>query len=151
MVADGTFLDYYHELLGKPNITTSVTLRHITAITYDSLSGTQTLTFYKKYITNVTTLITINTYLGTILASDGLTDYIFRYNPISREITNLIPMTIESLKGMAFDHIGNNLYLTNIEQNTIEVHSLTTMAEKIFYIEEQPYDIALVPEEGYGV
>ncbi|XP_032678626.1 vitellogenin receptor-like [Odontomachus brunneus] len=57
-------------------------------------------------------------------------------------------MKIESLGGMAFDYVGNNLYLTNIEENTIEVHSLTTKTKKIFYFEDQPYNIALTPEEG---
>lgn len=64
------------------------------------------------------------------------------------EIKNLISMNIESLGGMAFDHIGNNLYLTNIEKRTIEVHSLTTEAKKIFFFKEQPHGIALASEEG---
>ncbi|XP_032678623.1 vitellogenin receptor-like [Odontomachus brunneus] len=126
IVADGTIVNYYHNLLGKPKITSSVIFRNITAITYDSLSG-------------------------TILASNAFTDDIFRYDPISGEIENLIAMNIKSLGGMAFDYIGNNLYLTNIEEKTVEVHSLTTKTKKIFYFEEQsktPYNIALAPEEG---
>ncbi|XP_032678624.1 vitellogenin receptor-like [Odontomachus brunneus] len=123
IVADGTFVNYYHNWFGKPKIATSVTLSNITAITYDSLSG-------------------------TILASNALTNNIFRYDPINNKIKNLIAMKIESLGGMAFDYVGNNLYLTNIEEKTIEVHSLTTKTKKIFYFEEQPYNIALAPEEG---
>lgn len=52
---------------------------------------------------------------------------------------------------MAFDYIGNNLYLSNKEDRTIEVYSLTTKSKTIFYVEHQPCDIALAPEEGYDV
>lgn len=40
VVASGsTFIDYYHELLGKPKMRTSKTMKHITALAYDSLTG----------------------------------------------------------------------------------------------------------------
>lgn len=58
-------------------------------------------------------------------------------------------MRNEILGGLAFDDIGNNLYLSDIEQKTIEIHSLSTTTSTTFYLEEQPYDIALVPEKGY--
>lgn len=57
-------------------------------------------------------------------------------------------MNNEILGGMAFDHIGNNLYLSNIVDKTIEVYSFTTAAKTIFYFEDSPYDIVVVPEEG---
>lgn len=52
---------------------------------------------------------------------------------------------------MAFDYIGNNLYLSNKEDKTIEVHSLTTKTKTVFYFEDQPHNIALAPEEGYDI
>lgn len=52
---------------------------------------------------------------------------------------------------MAFDYIGNNLYLSNKEDRTIEVYSLTTKTKTVFYVEDRPGDIALAPEEGYDV
>lgn len=52
---------------------------------------------------------------------------------------------------MAFDYIGNNLYLSNKEDKSIEVHSLTTKTKTVFYLKDQPYDIALAPEEGYDI
>lgn len=78
-------------------------------------------------------------------------DNIFSYDPISGDIKSLMSIKNEIIGGMAFDHIGNNLYLSDIEHKTIEVHSLTTMSKTIFYFGEQPCDIALVPEEGYGI
>lgn len=53
--------------------------------------------------------------------------------------------------GIAFDYIGNNLYLSNKEDKTIEVHSLTTKTKTVFYFEQQPSNIALAPEEGYDI
>lgn len=39
-----TLFDYYHELLGRPRLTSSVTSDDIIAMTYDSLDST-----YKRY------------------------------------------------------------------------------------------------------
>lgn len=99
----------------------------------------------------LTLSLTIKTYLGTILASDKRTNQIIRYDPNSGIIKNLIPFENKILGGMAFDHIGNNLYLLNEEDRTVEVHSLTTMTKTVFYFKDQPCEIALAPEEGYGV
>lgn len=123
IITRNIFIDYLHNFLGKPKATTSTTSRYITAATYDSLTG-------------------------TILASDKSTNHIIRYDPNSGIIENLIPFENEILGGMAFDHIGNNLYLSNKEDRTIEVHSLTTKTKTVFYFEDQPCDIALASEEG---
>ncbi|XP_025153783.1 vitellogenin receptor isoform X2 [Harpegnathos saltator] len=123
IAAKGVFIDYYHELLGKPKITANETYRHITAVTYDSLSG-------------------------VIFASDQFKNNIVRYDPVHGDTETFISMRNEILGGMAFDDIGNNLYLSDIEQRTIEVHSLSSTANTTFYFEEQLYDIALVSEEG---
>ncbi|XP_050452085.1 vitellogenin receptor isoform X1 [Cataglyphis hispanica] len=123
VITENIFIDYFHDFLGKPIATTSTTAGIITAATYDPLTG-------------------------TILASDKHSNHIIRYDPNSGVTENLIPFENEILGGMAFDYIGNNLYLSNKEDRTIEVHSLTTKTKTIFYVEYQPYDIALAPEEG---
>ncbi|XP_072743249.1 vitellogenin receptor isoform X2 [Anoplolepis gracilipes] len=123
IIEENIFIDYTPAFLGNPKMTVSSTSRSITAATCDSLTG-------------------------TILASDKSTNYIIRYNPKNGNIENLIPFEIEILGGMAFDYIGNNLYLSNKEDKSIEVHSLTTKAKTVFYFEDQPSDIAVVSEEG---
>lgn len=99
----------------------------------------------------LTLSFTIKTYLGTILASDKRTNYIIRYDPNNGVIKQLIPFENKILGGMAFDYIGNNLYLSNNKDKTVEIYSLTTMSKTVFYFKDQPYNIALIPEEGYGV
>ncbi|XP_032691228.1 vitellogenin receptor-like isoform X2 [Odontomachus brunneus] len=124
IAAKGAFIDYYHELLGRPKITANVAFsRHITAVTYDSLSG-------------------------TVFASDQFKNNIIRYDPVHGDVEIFMSIRNEILGGLAFDDIGNNLYLSDIEQKTIEIHSLSTTTSTTFYLEEQPYDIALVPEKG---
>jgi len=53
--------------------------------------------------------------------------------------------------GMAFDYIGNNVYLSNVERKSIEVHSLTTREKTIFYFDEEPYSIETIPTAGYCI
>ncbi|XP_015434155.1 PREDICTED: vitellogenin receptor [Dufourea novaeangliae] len=123
MIAAGnTFVDYYHELLGKPKMTASVTLKHVTAVTSNPLTG-------------------------GLIASDQLTDNIFHFNINTGEVKSMMSIENAILGGMDFDYIGNNLYLSDIKQKTIEVHSLSTKEKTIFYFYEEPHAIALVPEE----
>lgn len=37
--AGNQLIDYYHEILGKPKMTGSVTLKHVTALAYNSITG----------------------------------------------------------------------------------------------------------------
>lgn len=53
--------------------------------------------------------------------------------------------------GMAFDYIGNNVYLSNIEQKSIEIHSLTTREKTVLYFDEEPNSIETVPTKGYCI
>ncbi|CAK9805473.1 Vitellogenin receptor [Anthophora plagiata] len=123
IAAGNTFIDYYHELLGKPKMTTSVTLKHVTGVTYNPLTG-------------------------GVLASDQLTDTIFHFNMDTGEVKNVMPIENLVLGGMDFDYIGNNLYLSDLNHKTIEVHSLNSNEKTIFYFQDEPQDIALIPEEG---
>ncbi|CAL7944547.1 unnamed protein product [Xylocopa violacea] len=123
IAAENTFIDYYHELLGKPKMTTSVTLKHINAVVHNPLTG-------------------------GLLASDKLTDNIFHYDTHTGELKSLISIENEVLGGMDFDYIGNNLYLSDVKHKTIEIYSLTTEEKTVFYFQEEPHDIALIPEEG---
>lgn len=151
IATNGAFIDYYHNLLGIPKMSTYDFFRRITAVTYDSLSGTMRLLFYSIYGTIIFTLtlfFTIASYLGIVIAYDQFKNNIICYNPVNGGVKALMSVRNKILGGMAFDDIGNNLYLSNIERKTIEVHSLSTIANTSFYFEEQPYDIAVVPKEG---
>ncbi|XP_012350206.1 vitellogenin receptor isoform X1 [Apis florea] len=123
IAAGNTFIDYYHELLGKPKMATSVMLKRVTAIAYNPLTD-------------------------GLLASDQLTDTIFHLNTHTGEVKSVITIENEILGGMDFDYIGNNVYLSDVKHKTIEVHSLNSKEKTIFYFKDEPYDIALVPEEG---
>ncbi|XP_033360743.1 vitellogenin receptor isoform X1 [Bombus vosnesenskii] len=123
IAAGSTFIDYYHELLGKPKITTSDTLNHVTEVVYNPLTG-------------------------GLLASDQLRDNIFHFNMQTGEEKSMMSIENEILGGMDFDYIGNNLYLSDVKHKTIEVHSLNNNEKTIFYFQDEPYDIALVPEEN---
>lgn len=46
IIAGNTFINYYHELLGKPKVTTSIFSNHITEAIYDQLTGMMRLLFY---------------------------------------------------------------------------------------------------------
>ncbi|XP_053978841.1 vitellogenin receptor isoform X2 [Hylaeus volcanicus] len=123
IAAKNTFIDYHHQLLGRPKMTPTVTLKHVTAITYNPLTG-------------------------GLLASDQLTDNIFQFDTNTGSLKNILSIKNEILGGMDFDYIGNNLYLSDIKQKTIQVHSLTTNQKTVFYFQDEPYDIALVPEKS---
>lgn len=46
IIAGNIFINYYHELLGKPKVTTSIFSNHITEAIYDQLTGMMRLLFY---------------------------------------------------------------------------------------------------------
>lgn len=87
-------------------------------------------------------------YTDGLLASDQLTDTIFHLNTHTGEVKSVITIENEILGGIDFDYIGNNVYLSDVKHKTIEVHSLNSKEKTIFYFKDEPYDIALVPEEG---
>lgn len=64
------------------------------------------------------------------------------------ELKTIMSIANKILGGMDFDYIGNNLYLTDVKERTIEVYNLNNNEKTIFYFQEEPYDIALIPEEG---
>ena len=123
IAAGNTFIDYYHELLGKPKMTPSITLKQVTEITYNPLTG-------------------------GLLASDQLAEEIFNFDKNTGDVKPLKSIQNKVLGGIDFDYIGNNLYFSDMIHDTIEVHSLSTNKTTVFYFQEEPRDIALVPEEG---
>lgn len=75
---------------------------------------------------------------------------IIRYDPLNGNSENI--KTIDtSVGGVAYDHIGNNLYVSNLRNKSIEVHNLKILAMTAFYFQDYAYSITLVPEERYGV
>ncbi|XP_076632440.1 putative vitellogenin receptor yl isoform X1 [Colletes latitarsis] len=125
IIASGnTFIKYDHELLGKPKMTKSITLKHITAAVYNPLTG-------------------------DLFANDQLSDTVFKFD---REFTGGLETVISTndsiVSGMDIDYIGNNLYLSNMKLKTIDVYNLNTYNKTVFYFQDEPHDIVLVPEEG---
>lgn len=73
-----------------------------------------------------------------------------RYDPVSGIFEDIMSVS-GIIKGIAFDHIGNNLYVTNTMDKSIKVHNVKTQAMTVFYFKDSTYSIALAPEERYGV
>lgn len=98
------------------------------------------------------TFFTIKTYLGkVIICKEGLTGMdIIRYDPVNNTFENITKTSL-FVEGIAFDHITNNLYMSNILKRSIEVYNIRTMAKTVFYFQDVPYSITLVPEERYSV
>lgn len=123
VAAENTLIDYYHEVLGNPKMSSSLTMKYITAMGYDSLTG-------------------------GIFINDQATNQIYRYNVNTGVSESLLTVQNELLGGMDFDFIGNNLYWTDMQHKSIEVHSLDTKGKTVFYFYEEPHDIVLAPTEG---
>ncbi|XP_014221207.1 vitellogenin receptor-like isoform X1 [Trichogramma pretiosum] len=124
IAAGNTIMDYYHELLGRPRMSSSITSDHITALTYDSLAD-------------------------TIIAADEMSyKSIFRFNPRTGLVNHIIPIVNEVVESIGFDHLGNNLYKSNTVHKKVEVYSLTTGEKTEFSYTENPYALLLIPEEG---
>lgn len=62
VAAGNTFIDYYHELLGKPKMTSNVTLKHVTDVAYNPLTGMVFIIDYcpTSYITHLAKKIFIS-------------------------------------------------------------------------------------------
>jgi len=98
--------------------------------------------------------LTIKTYLGQVICyimTERFEKAIVLFDPVSDTFKNTILHNI-SYFSMAFDHVGNNLYMTNKPSSSINVYNVKTLAMTVFYFKEYvPYYITLVPEERYGV
>lgn len=123
IAAGNTFIDYYHELLGKPEMISTITSTEVTAATYNSLTD-------------------------GLLVSDRLTDTIIDINVDYGLLKPITSIANKEVAGMDFDYIGNNIYLSDAKHKTIEVHNLNTNMKTVLYFVEEPHAIALVPEEG---
>lgn len=72
------------------------------------------------------------------------------FDPVNDTFKNTILHNV-SYFSMAFDHIGNNLYMINRPGSSIMVYNVKTLAMTVFYfVEHIPYYITLVPEKRYG-
>lgn len=84
----------------------------------------------------------------TVFAADQLTDSLFSFNPHTGEVKHILSIQNQYMGGMDFDYIGNNLYWSNTEFNSIEVYSMKTGMKLDVPFQNQPHEIVLVPEEG---
>ncbi|XP_051173151.1 vitellogenin receptor-like isoform X2 [Leptopilina boulardi] len=114
---------FYKNLLGRPSMKSNDTLKDITHIVYDSIAD-------------------------NILVADRFTDSLFSFNWKSGEVKLILDITNQYIGGMDFDYAGNNLYLSNMEFNAIEIYSMKTQSRLEIPFVDQPHEIALVPEEG---
>lgn len=162
MVGAGhTFIEVHHEVLGKPKLTANLLRQDITAITYDPETGQRIEQHFILYIYSEMTRIHFSTvsifrntaiiFVGTILASDQLRNVIFRYDPKTGEIVNLITTKIGQVGGMDYDFLGRNLYWCDTKFNNIEIYSLNTGERAILNakrLEDVPLNLAVIPEYG---
>jgi len=89
-----------------------------------------------------------------VLLSDQLSNYIMCYDPANSEkgIYRFIQLDAKDVvTGMAYDYIGNNLYISYAMSKIIEVINLKSLNKTVFNFNEEPHNILLVPEEGYNI
>ncbi|XP_015186771.1 PREDICTED: vitellogenin receptor isoform X2 [Polistes dominula] len=123
LASENIFIDYYHELLGKPKMSMTKTVNYVTVMAYDHIKG-------------------------DILIYDQLTQTVYRYNMNKNLFEKIMSVKNEIFGGMDFDYVGNNLYWSDMEQKTIEVHSFGTKEKTVFYYQNEPQDISLDSDEG---
>ncbi|XP_066592780.1 vitellogenin receptor [Prorops nasuta] len=123
IVSGDLFMDYYHEILGKPKLNKSVTMKSITALTYDSLKG-------------------------RAIVSDLISNSIIEYDIKTGEEEVIMNVPSELIGGMSFDYIGNNIYWTNMKNKTVEIFSRNTKKFHVVHYELEPSEIILAPEES---
>ncbi|XP_012532761.2 vitellogenin receptor [Monomorium pharaonis] len=122
-----TLIDYYHELIGKPKMVNFLPPKglFITKIMSDPLSG------------------------QIIICSENWPEtHIVRYDPTNNTTKEIITFNIV-VQEVAFDYVGNNFYIINPLNQSIEVHSVKTQAMTAFYFNDiVPRYITLAPEES---
>ncbi|XP_078048816.1 putative vitellogenin receptor yl [Augochlora pura] len=125
IVAGDRLVDYHQiELLGRPKMTSSDVLKNITLAAYNPLAD------------------------GLFVVANSRFTDIFNLNTNTGSLKLITSIEKTALGGMDFDHIGNNIYLSDINRRTIVIHSLNTNEKTVLFFEEEPHGIALVPEEG---
>lgn len=82
---------------------------------------------------------------------DEVSKSIFRFNTQNSAVNYIIPVVNEWIECIAFDYFGNNLYKSDPVHKKIDVHSLTTGEKTEFSFTSSPYDLVVVPEEGYVI
>ncbi|XP_011296732.1 vitellogenin receptor [Fopius arisanus] len=121
IAAGGLFIDYYHQILGKPEMEGHQTLHHFDAAAYDPIQE-------------------------GILVVDQKSQTINRFTPSSGVYVRLLGITQEVIQGLAFDYFGNNMYWSDVDHKTIVITSLSTWNRTLFHFLEKPTSILLIPE-----
>ncbi|XP_011863854.1 PREDICTED: vitellogenin receptor isoform X2 [Vollenhovia emeryi] len=126
-----SFTTYYRGLLGKPKTINyslrSINVHNIQSIRHfisDPISG-RVMIFY-----------------------DVLPCWFTLYNPVSNLFEEPRVWNNFSMAEIAFDYIGNNLYLPVMLNRSIEVQNIKTQAITKLYLKDAPMSIALAPEES---
>ncbi|XP_011705926.1 PREDICTED: vitellogenin receptor-like, partial [Wasmannia auropunctata] len=128
------FITYYHQMLGKPKLITNTTMQ-------------STLLPARAFITDVTSDPTSGEVIISYKTSE--TEILVRYDPVGNNFRKIMSIDSTNFQGIAFDYIGNNLYMTNAHNNTIMVRNMKTEAMTEFYFKDlTPQYVTLVPEES---
>lgn len=83
--------------------------------------------------------------------SDGIKKEIVSLHIDSLQSSTVLVGDMGQVEGLAFDHLGNNLYFTDSEFGKVEVVSFNTWERKVLlqrFSGDSPTDIVVVPEEG---
>ncbi|KAL1512556.1 hypothetical protein ABEB36_002135 [Hypothenemus hampei] len=112
--------------------------------------GKHTITILPSIVSDAGAL-TYNSRNHSIFISDLRAKKIFEMSLHTSKSQMLPIQGVEKVISMDYDPTGNNLYLCDSFKATVEVVSLTTMAQKVLLHDvdnEVPHSIALVPKEG---
>lgn len=123
IACDDALIEYYHEILGKPRISRSLTSKRITRVAYDST-------------------------VGSVIVNDQTSNSLYRFDPLKEDIERLVNTSTEFLAGLDFDYFGNNIYWSDARGHSIDIFSVKTGERTVLRFPEEPLDILVTPEHA---
>lgn len=91
-----------------------------------------------------------NSRTGHLFVADNIQGQIYVIDHEAKQADTLLRDT-KNVTALAYDYMGNNLYWTDAERNTVEIYSIQNRERAIvahFTGTEIPIGLALLPEEG---
>ncbi|GAB0094384.1 Putative vitellogenin receptor [Sergentomyia squamirostris] len=92
-----------------------------------------------------------NSLSGDVVVASNSEKKVYTVDLRTKRTKELIKSGIGYISSLAFDHLSNNLYWTDVERGTVELYSFTTKHRAIiqhYMADDKPLAVAVVPEIG---
>ncbi|XP_059618932.1 putative vitellogenin receptor isoform X2 [Phlebotomus argentipes] len=102
-------------------------------------------------INTVISELVYNSLTGNVVIASNVEKKIYTVNFRTKETKELLKSGIGNISSLAFDHLSNNLYWTDVERGTVEIYSFNSKHRAIvqhYMGNEKPTAVAVVPEIG---